>query len=179
MIGSSLNSFWFEIQASLLSCSITWWQESHWISCVISTEMSFTTGVENCYFSTSRFFFLLHRQENNFRFGWKKIHCHSVSLTDGGTHISTLTEQRQWVQPYCWWPPESVHSEVYLQDSVSLLDTSVTTLQPAWIMLRSFLNHFIQQSEFHVENFQWETIQQTTDCIYQDAQIPWHELFGK
>lgn len=91
--------------------------------------MSFTTGVENCYFSTSRFFFLLHRQENNFHFGWKK-NTLSFCFTHrwGDTHQHTHRAE-QWVQPDCWWPPESVHSEVYLQDSVSLLDTSVTTLQ--------------------------------------------------
>lgn len=42
-----------------------------------------------------------------------------------------------------------------------------------------FLNHFIQQSELYLDNFQWDTIQHATDCIYWDAQIPWRGLFGK
>lgn len=172
MIGSSLSSFWFETQGILLPCSIPWLQESHWISCVISTEMSFTSGVGNCYFSTSRVFFFSPAQAGKQFSFWvkKKIHCHCVSLTDRRTHISTLTEQSQWIQPDCWWPPESVHSEVYLQGSVSLLDVLEIALQVDCTL--ACLNNATEFSkpfystEFHVENFQWDTISYATDCIY-------------
>lgn len=96
-------------------------------------------------------------------------------------HLQLRTNEHAWLLMASWSCTEwsvlvgwCITSGYISNDSASWLHSQLSEK-----CYEVFLNHFIQQSELYLDNFQWDTIQHATDCIYWDAQIPWRGLFRK